>query len=324
MFGPHIRGRRRCLNQAKKVEVCDLVAHGATVEEAADVINVSLRTIQREMKLDEDFHHEVQVSLGHAPDPLKLMQQAARAHWRAAAWLLERTNPEQYARRPKSSASPEQFEAGLQFALEAALEAVLPEQRTAVHQHVQAACEQAFKCVFPNYGPWGKPKNPKLPPTPLADEQGRLEHFRNPANHVYEKEDPRYQPPASKNTPAAQPQAAPAPQPNVASPLQPRTLPGGRTPSPTAVAPPNTTPPAPAGRRHVARDASPWNDRPHHPKPQRGDVASTVPQARIENLPARSIRSLASRTVARVHRILSPKTSFATKSNAGENRALDG
>ena len=69
MFAPHLRGRRRSLDQQKKVELCDLVHHGATVEEAADTIGVSLRTVQREAKLDEDFDHELKLALGGAPTP---------------------------------------------------------------------------------------------------------------------------------------------------------------------------------------------------------------------------------------------------------------
>jgi hypothetical protein len=346
MFAPHLRGRRRALDQQKKVELCDLVHHGATVEEAADTIGVSLRTVQREAKFDEDFDHELKLALGGAPDPLKLMQRAARAHWRAAAWLLERTDPEHYGRRPKSSASPEQFEGALRFMLEAALEGTPPAARTALYQRLQAAREQAFASVFPNYGPWGKPKNPQLPPTPLANEE-RLNLIRDPASrfHVYGKVD--------------DPVDAPAP-------LQPRALPGGRPPS-QADAPPRpevgwvdraaathqastdrwdpaprrtdpTTsssdapqptsapsiescppaesktpdpPSAPAGRRHVARGASPWTKRRKKSKPQRGEVAPALNNRR----PARPVKPRRPNVSRGNNRFLSPKTRFATKLN---------
>ena len=176
----HIRGRRRALNQKNKVEVCNHIAHGATVEEAADTIGVSLRTVQREAKLDEDFDHELKLAQGTAPDPLRMMQTAARTHWRAAAWLLERTDPDRYAKRPASSASPEQFEQALTFILEAALEATAPERRAAVYQHVQAACDEAFKCVFHNFGPWDRRRPTSLPATPLADGE-HLKQVRDPS-----------------------------------------------------------------------------------------------------------------------------------------------
>nr|MBA3483111.1 hypothetical protein [Pirellulales bacterium] len=217
MFAPHIRGRRRSLDQAKKVEVCDLVHHGATVEEAAATIGVSLRTVQREAKLDEDFDHELKLALGGAPDPLKLMQRAARAHWRAAAWLLERTDPEHYARRAKSSASPEQFEAALRFMMEAALEATPPEARSALYKHLQAARQQAFASVFPNYGPWGRPKNPQLPTTPLAHAE-HLKSARDPSSgdHVYDKVDAPLEAPVP---PPPQPPALPGARPRSRNPV---------------------------------------------------------------------------------------------------------
>ncbi len=108
-----------------------------------------------------------------------MMRRAAHGSWRAAAWLLERTDPERYAKRPASSASPEQFEGALTVVLEAALEATAPDERSAVFAHVQAACERAFKCVFPSYGQWGRRTSPTPPPTPLADEQ-HVQRLRQP------------------------------------------------------------------------------------------------------------------------------------------------
>src|SRR5215211_6162774 len=115
---PHIRGRRRMLDEQKKAEICALVEKGSSVEEAADTVGVSLRTVQREMKLDEDFDHELKLSLRATPNPEKIMQSAARAHWRAAAWLLERSDPEKYAKRRPNSASPRQLQAAVRFVIE--------------------------------------------------------------------------------------------------------------------------------------------------------------------------------------------------------------
>lgn len=82
-------------------------------------------------------------------DPLDLMETAARAHWRAAAWLLERTRPEEYGRKSASAAPRRQVEAALLHVLEAALEATQPNQRDAVDGHVFAACQRAFASCFP-------------------------------------------------------------------------------------------------------------------------------------------------------------------------------
>lgn len=82
-------------------------------------------------------------------DPLELMESAARIHWRAAAWLLERTRPEEYGRKSASAAPRRQVEAALLHVLEAALEGTLPKQRDAVDGRVFAACQRAFASCFP-------------------------------------------------------------------------------------------------------------------------------------------------------------------------------
>ncbi len=166
-------GRPRALDSNKKRLVCDAVSRGATLAEAAVTIGVSLRTVQREARLDPRFDQQLRLAHNDKPDPLILMHSAARTHWRAAAWLLERTDPERYAKRPASAVSPQQFQAALNFILEAALEATPPEHRAAVYEHVEAACQEAIRCVLPNLGPWSRPINPQLPSTPLADRHGR-------------------------------------------------------------------------------------------------------------------------------------------------------
>lgn len=169
MYRPHIRGRRRILTSELQAELCRLIAEGATLEAAAETLDVSLRTIQRSRKEDQDFDHQVRLSLQAPPDPKQMMELAARTHWRAAAWLLERSDPETYARRPVNTANPKQVEAALGFLLEAALQATPEANREAFFEKVNAAREQAFDCVFPNLGPWGNPRAPKCPPAPLTD-----------------------------------------------------------------------------------------------------------------------------------------------------------
>jgi hypothetical protein len=174
-----IRGRRRTLDRSKKFQLCELVARGATVRQAAATLCVSVRTVQRETQRDAQFDQELREAHAMTPDPLQIMQTAARTHWRAAAWLLERSDPERYGRRPASSCSPFLFDEGLHTVLEAALEVVEPHQRSRVYEHLQAACERAFKCVFPDYGLYGARRVPELPPTPLADAE-HLKQLRDP------------------------------------------------------------------------------------------------------------------------------------------------
>jgi len=161
------------MDTAKKVKFAQLVRESHSLEEAAEWIDVSIRTIQRERRRDEDFDHEVRLAQQASPDPLRLMENAARTHWRAAAWLLERTRPEQYARKPANTARDFQVEAALGMLLEAALAATAPEQRAAFYQQVEPVCGQALQYCFPQLGPGGNLKKSKLPKTPLADESSR-------------------------------------------------------------------------------------------------------------------------------------------------------
>ena len=173
MNSPYIHERRRLMDTAKKVKFAQLVRESHSLEEAAEWVDVSIRTVQRERRRDEDFDHEVRLAQQASPDPLRLMENAARTHWRAAAWLLERTRPEEYAREPANTARDFQVEAALGMLLEAALAATAPEQRAAFYQQVEPVCGQALQYCFPQLGPGGNLKKSKLPKTPLADESSR-------------------------------------------------------------------------------------------------------------------------------------------------------
>lgn len=167
----YIRQRQRILTPELKVKLCEMVATSSTVVEAAERLGVSLRTVQRERKYDEDFDHQLLLALGAPPDPLKLMQAAARTHWRAAAWLLERTRPEQYARRPSNMTHAANVNRALHAVLESILEITDPERRSEVFRHVNQAVERSLDCCFPTLGPWGKIRDPKLPETPLTNRE---------------------------------------------------------------------------------------------------------------------------------------------------------
>ena len=169
----HIRGRRRVLDCEKKARLCELISmESYSVEQAAESLDVSLRTVQRERKYDQDFDHELRLALQSPPDPLKLMETAARTHWRAAAWLLERRNPEEFARKPVNVTSAKKVDAAFRYLQEAALAAVPAEFHAALYQQTQQAMETALAECFPTMGAWGQPKQKQLPfKTPLADVQ---------------------------------------------------------------------------------------------------------------------------------------------------------
>jgi hypothetical protein len=147
--------------------------------EAALTAGVSLRTVQREARLDPHFDQQLRQAHTDKPDPLVIMQSAARTHWRAAAWLLERTKPEDYGRRPASSCSPYQFEEALKVVIDAALRLAPPENHAHLYAELTAAGERnGLQGRLPQLRPYGRRLVQRLPATPLADAQ-RLEVLRN-------------------------------------------------------------------------------------------------------------------------------------------------
>jgi hypothetical protein len=92
-------GRRRVLDDVKRREVCALVSAGCSLKTAAIYVGCNPSTIRREAFRNHDFHEQLRkAEMSAELHPLNALHQAATKHWRAAAWLLERTRPDQFAR----------------------------------------------------------------------------------------------------------------------------------------------------------------------------------------------------------------------------------
>ena len=96
------RGRRPVLDETKRAVLLGILAVGCSRRTAASYVGCAVSTIQNTADRDPEFAErlqqaECQSEIAH----LKSIQQAARKeqHWRAAAWTLERKNPEDFARR---------------------------------------------------------------------------------------------------------------------------------------------------------------------------------------------------------------------------------
>ncbi len=92
--------RKRALDAVKQREVCALISVGCGMDVAARYVGCNVRTIRREALRDAEFYEklkqaEVQANL----TPIDALRKAAQTHWRAAAWFLERTQPDRFGRQ---------------------------------------------------------------------------------------------------------------------------------------------------------------------------------------------------------------------------------
>lgn len=95
-------GRKRILDGYKRREILAILAVGGSRQLAADYVGCCVNTIHNTAERDPPFSEKLrqkerQAEIGY----LESIRTAARnqRHWRAAAWALERLDPERYAKR---------------------------------------------------------------------------------------------------------------------------------------------------------------------------------------------------------------------------------
>jgi hypothetical protein len=102
-------GRIRSLDESKQREVCALLSAGCSLEAAASYVECAPNTIRREALRNPDFGRRLrEVRIQAQLTPLQAMRKAASNHWRAAAWMLERADPEHFSQRPQTGFRPKQ------------------------------------------------------------------------------------------------------------------------------------------------------------------------------------------------------------------------
>jgi hypothetical protein len=102
-------GRPRALDEIKQREICAPVTAGCSICEAARYVGCAPSTIHREAKRNDPFAEKLRHATTYAGlSPLQAMQAASRTHWRAAAWMLERTKPGRFARNRAKGLSAKQ------------------------------------------------------------------------------------------------------------------------------------------------------------------------------------------------------------------------
>jgi hypothetical protein len=100
------------LDEGKQREVCALVSAGCSLQAAASYVECAPNTIRREAARNPDFGRRFREARLQAQlSPLQAMRKASASHWRAAAWMLERGDPDHFARRPTPAFRPKQARA---------------------------------------------------------------------------------------------------------------------------------------------------------------------------------------------------------------------
>ncbi|MDZ4658827.1 MAG: hypothetical protein SH868_14725 [Bythopirellula sp.] len=92
-------GRPRVLDEGKRREIVALVATGYGLPGAAKYVGCTVKTIRREASRDQEFSQQLrEAEMKAKMKPLRAIRYKAHTHWRAAAWLLERTEPERFGK----------------------------------------------------------------------------------------------------------------------------------------------------------------------------------------------------------------------------------
>jgi len=104
-------GRPPVLDDAKRREILAILSVGCSRRSAAQYVGCSPKTIQNTAERDPEFAQRLQHA-GQASEIefLRSIKKAAKKeqYWRAAAWALERLNPEDFAKRPVGTLTLEQ------------------------------------------------------------------------------------------------------------------------------------------------------------------------------------------------------------------------
>jgi hypothetical protein len=106
------RGRKPVLDEIKQCEIVALLTMGYSRRVAAQYVGCAPSTIQNTARRDRKFAKKIrQAAYNTEISYLKNIQKAANKeqYWRAAAWVLERTIPEKYARRGPDVITVEQI-----------------------------------------------------------------------------------------------------------------------------------------------------------------------------------------------------------------------
>ena len=165
------------LDNAKRKKIIALLTNGSSRRTAAKYVGCSPSTITRNAVADPIFAEQLAVAEHSAEvDALNSLRKAARQerYWRAAAWILERKNPEDFALRPPTVFTGEEVFQMISVIVEI-LNQDIPEEncQRAIEKIEQMIEAQRLEQTVPSF-----PKPPNPPPliqNPLPAEHPAFE-----------------------------------------------------------------------------------------------------------------------------------------------------
>jgi len=150
---------REILDAKKRTKICGLLTLGYSRRMAAEHVGCDPSTITRTAQRDETFRQQLAAAQSDADiDALRLIRRTAdqEKYWRAAAWILERRNPDEYGRRAPNSFSGEE----VMRILDRVLQVVMPFVPSQNMEEVMSQFEEELSDVaekarlpLPEYAP---------------------------------------------------------------------------------------------------------------------------------------------------------------------------
>lgn len=111
-------GRPRTIDDAKRREIIALVSTGYGLPGAAKYVGCTVKTIRREASRNDEFCQQLrEAEMKAKMKPLRAIRYKAHTHWRAAAWLLERTEPERFGKPDNKLLKPAEVDSLLDAVL---------------------------------------------------------------------------------------------------------------------------------------------------------------------------------------------------------------
>jgi hypothetical protein len=92
-------GRPKALDDDKQATICNLVAAGVSLRQAARFVDCDPNSIRREARRNVEFRRQFAKARSEASiHPMVTLRQAAKTNWRAALCWMERLDPQRFAR----------------------------------------------------------------------------------------------------------------------------------------------------------------------------------------------------------------------------------